>query len=463
MTVTFSDLSSGLTNIFGGLHSGNGLDRDSIGATVHRIHLTLLRTSIGCGITGSFAGAIARGYVNTGIVRDLATPRVIVGVIHSRLARLVNDRRTHLGASGELPAIVVVYNLRNSNGAARSTGLTGCLGTRNREPVLITYSVCHPTTVRRLGIINTTISAPIFRVNARGPILAIRGTLSRTHSCNCSCVVLSATNHLRVSRRLVNRLGGVARTVRIRGVLLIVSSVINRSTIGVTGTFGSLLRVSNIVLAGLSNSAHNNTTLSIGTIAKGPVVFTNINRGLSRLSRFRPSEVTSHVLNVNSILSLVRGIRDRVSRGGTRRATQGLRRGGFSVGSLLSRFRRVGGVNSLGDIVSVVPKVRGRLHSISVSSHRLLEVRTVVASVAGGRHTGPSVLGTSQHHHVTTNTNIGIRSIGHLMGRCRRVGGVFGRVGSGNAGGGLLEGVNNVPPFNFWRGSFGWVVVVVGL
>lgn len=326
---------------------------------------------MGCGITGSFAGGMARHTINRSIVRDLAPTRVIIGVISRRLADLVNNRSTQVRFTSGPPAIVVVYNLRNSNGAARATGLTGVLGGRNEGPLLTTYSICHPTTVSRLGIINRGTNIPIFRVKGTGPIGVTGRTVGHTGSCNGSIIVLSATNQLRVSRTLVSRLGGVGGRIRPGRVLLIVSSVANRSTIGITGDFGRLLSVANIVLAGLSNSAQNNTTLSMGTIANEPVGFTNANRGLSSVRIFRPSEVTDHVLNVNSILALVRSTRGGVSTRGTRRVTRGVVDGGFSFGSLCSRFRRIGGVKPLGNVLSGVPNIKGRLRNISVSSERV--------------------------------------------------------------------------------------------
>lgn len=469
VTLTFRNLSRELRGSFGGLHTGNGLARTSIGSTVHRIHLTLLRTSMGCGITGSFAGSMARETVNRSIVRSLAPNRVIVGVIGRRLAGLVNDARDHLTYTGRPPAIIVVYNLRNSNGAARSTGLTLGLGGRKRHPVLITYSVCEPTTVGRLRIINRRINIPIFRHNARGPMSATLRTLDCTGSRNRSCIFLSATNHLRVSRTLVRRLRGVGSAIRPRRVLLIVSTVANRSTIGITGDFGRALNVSNIVLAGLSNSAENNTTLSMETMANGPVGFINANRGLNSLRAFRPSHVTSEVLKVNSILSFVRETRRDLSRGGTTRLRGGLTGGGFSLGSLLSRFSRVSEVNDLGSAVGVVPNVNSGVGSRSVSRGTFSEFETVVCSVAGSRHVRPSVVGPSQGHEVTTNYKVRIRSIGGLLTRFERVGGVVDRFNNGgNPGvdGGVHQvvrrgprvtrGVVNVAnnkgggPFKFW-------------
>lgn len=437
----FRGLDSELRHSFGVLGNRNGVARVGITRAVGSIHHTLLSTSIGCGITGRFAGGIGRGTLNVGILATIGPNRLVIGLIRSRLTRLVKNRRTPLRLRDH-PTMVLVDNLRNSNGAAFDNGLTGVLGGGgNGGPLLITYSMCHPTTVRRLRMMKRRINIPMCDRSSGGSILDVTSrTLRRTGAGNGSIIVISATNQLTISRRVVRRVDGLGGRLGPSRALFMISSVANRSTMGATGRFGSHLSFGNMILAGLSNSAHNNTTLDVHAIIAGPVGFVNANRGVRTVSIFRPTQVTSHVLKVNSIISLMRHTRRRFSLRRTGGLRGGVHGGRFSFGSFCGRVRRVGGVNGVGSLTTVVPNMNGTVHSISVPRSTFGNVRTVVRDVAPGRHAGPSVLGASHHRHVTGNSNAGVRRMGGLVGRFRRAHGVVRVV----ANGGVTRVVNHV-------------------
>ncbi len=447
------------------LGNRNGVARVGITRALGSIHHTLLSTSIGCGMTGAFASAIGRGTVKRGILATIGPDRLVIGVMRSRLTTLVKNRTIRLGLRNR-PSIILVTNLGNTNGAALSKGLTLVLGAGGHGgPLLTTYSVCHPTTVRRLGMLNRRVKVPICdRPRGGSTITVTRGTVGRTGTGNCSIIVISATNHLTMSRRVVRRVTTVGRTVAPSRALFIISTVAKRSTIGATGRFGSHLSFSNMILAGLSNSAQNNTTLSVHAMMGGPVGFINANRGVRTVSRFRPSHVTSHVLNVNSVISLMRGTRRRCSRRRTHHLRGGVTGGRFSFGSFVSRVRRVGGVNGLGSLTDVVPNINGTVGSVSVSSGTFGDVRTVVRDVAPHRHAGPRVLGADHHRHVTGNSNAGVRRIGQLMGRFSRAHGVVGVIAKDGVNGVVnsVSGVNKVPKVPGVWSVCGWNVGVYG-
>lgn len=449
----FSGLDRELRESFGVLGNRNGVARVGMTRALGSIHGTLLSTSIGCGMTGAFASAMGRGTLKRGMLATIGPDRLVIGVIRSRLARLVNKRAIRVSASNR-PTIVLVSNLRNSNGAAFSKGLTQVLGAGGGHgPLLMTYSICHPTTVRRLHMLTRRVRIPVCsRPSDGGPMRVTRGTVGRTGTGKCSLMVISATKHLTMSRRVVGRVTTVGGTVGPGRVLFIMSSVAKRSTIGATGRFGSHLSFGNMMLAGLSNSAHNNTTLSVHSIIGGPVGFMNANRGLSTVSRFRPTHVTSHVLNVNSVISLMRHTRRRCSRRRTGHLRGGVTGGRFSFGSFLDRVTRVGGVNGLGRLTSVVPNMKGTVGSVSVSSGTFGDVRTVVRSVAPTRHSGPRVLGNSHHAHVTGNDNAAVRRMGHLLGRFSRAHGVVGVMANDGVNG-VVPGVGHWSPGR-WAFSF---------
>lgn len=433
--VTFRKLSRHLRNTVAGVNGGNGVARTSLGRVVHRMHLTLLRTSIGFGMMGSFIGGIGRQTLNSSILRSLSPARRIVGVIGRRLARLVNKRRRPFRFSTGPPAIIVVINLRNTNGAAATKGLTGCVGGgRGGHPVLMTTSICHPTTVGRLRALNGRLSFPICTLKTRtGPISVTGRTIRRTGLSNHSLIVVSATKQLRISRMLVARLGGVGTTIGPARVLFAISTVAKRSTIGMTGSFGRRLNVANIVLAGLSKSAHKKTTLSVQSMAKGPVGFANRNRGLRSFRPFCPRHVSSEVLNVNSLVALVRHTRRSFSRAGTTRVTTGVHRGAFGFGSFVRRVSRIAGVKPLRSLLGVVPNVDGipKLSRVGVSPGSMTRVGTVMLSVAPTRHRGPRVLSRDEHEQVTGNSTESLTRMGHLVGRFGRSESVVGGV-SGN-------------------------------
>ena len=176
-----------------------------------------------------------------------------------------------------------------------------------------------------------------------------------------------------------------------------------------------------LILTKMDGDARGGAALSISAVTGVPVKFMGVGEKTDALEPFYPDRLASRILGMGDMLTLIEKAQEAVDVQQAEEMERKLRKATFDLQDFLDQLRAVQKMGPLGQVLEMVPGMKGRLKAEDVDEGHLSSVEAIVLSMTPRERRDPNVLNASRRRRIAVGSGTSVQEVNQLLNQFRQM------------------------------------------
>jgi signal recognition particle subunit SRP54 len=176
-----------------------------------------------------------------------------------------------------------------------------------------------------------------------------------------------------------------------------------------------------LILTKMDGDARGGAALSITSVTGVPIKFMGVGEKSDALEAFYPDRLASRILGMGDVLTLIekaQGIMDVEKAAEMERK---LRKATFDLQDFLDQLRAVQKMGPLGQVMEMIPGMKGRMGDQELDEGRIKGVEAIVLSMTPRERREPDVLNASRRRRIALGSGTTVQEVNQLLNQFRQM------------------------------------------
>ena len=373
-----------LSAAFSKILSRGVLTEKDIDEAMREIRIALLEADVSLPVVKDFIAQVKEQALGEKVVRSIQPGQMVVKIVHDELVKLLGSDESALNFNAVPPVVILMVGLQGSGKTTTSAKIANKI--KNKKKVLLaSLDVYRPAAQEQLAQLGAQIGVdclPI--VEGEKPAEITKRALKAGKNGGYDVVILDTAGRLHIDETLMNEVVEVKKISNPTEVLLVADSLIGQDACNVAKEFNEKVGITGIVLTRIDGSSRAGAALSMRMISKAPIKFLGTGEKIDEIEEFHPDRLAGRILGQGDVVSLVEKTMEKIDHAEAEKMTNKMLKGKFDLEDMLSQFRQMQKLGSLGSIIGMIPglsKFYSQIEAAGVGDNIVKKQEAIILSM----------------------------------------------------------------------------------
>ena len=420
----FDALGEKLTAVFQRLGGKGRLTEKDIDEALKEVRVALLEADVNFRVARDFVAKVKARCLDAGMLQGLNPGQQVVKVVNEELTAILSagDHRLHHGTSAT--ATLMLVGLQGSGKTTTAAKLATHLAAGGRgKPMLVAADLRRPAAVEQLAALGRQLDVPVYQESPTSStaVRAARNGAAEAARQNCPWAIIDTGGRLQIDDELMEELAEIKKAVNPEEVVLVVDAMTGQEAVNAAAAFHERVGLTGLILTKMDGDARGGAALSISAVTGVPVKFMGVGEKTDALEPFYPDRLASRILGMGDMLTLIEKAQEVVDIQQAEEMERKLRKATFDLQDFLDQLRAVQKMGPLGQVLEMVPGMKGRLKAEDVDEGHLSSVEAIVLSMTPRERRDPNVLNASRRRRIALGSGTSVQEVNQLLNQFRQM------------------------------------------
>ena len=420
----FDALGEKLSAVFHRLGGKGRLTPQDIDEALKEVRVALLEADVNFRVARDFVARIKERCLDAHLLQGLNPGQQVVKVVDEELTAILSagDHRLHHGTSAT--AALMLVGLQGSGKTTTAAKLATHLAANSRaKPMLVAADLRRPAAVEQIAALGTQIDVPVHQEPPASStaVRAARNGVAEAARQGLPWAIIDTGGRLQIDDELMEELSEIKEAVNPQEIILVVDAMTGQEAVNAASAFHQRVGLTGLILTKMDGDARGGAALSISAVTGVPVKFMGVGEKTDALEPFYPDRLASRILGMGDVLTLIEKAQDAVDAKQAEEMERKLRKATFDLQDFLDQLRAVQKMGPLGQVLEMVPGMKGRLQADDVDDRRLKSVEAIVLSMTPRERRDPNVLNASRRRRIASGSGTSVQEVNQLLNQFRQM------------------------------------------
>jgi len=420
----FDALSNKLGAVFRRLSNRGRLTDKDVDEALKEIRVALLEADVNFKVAREFVAKVKERCLGSDVLQGLNPGQQVVKVVNEELTKVLTagDHRLHHGT--ESPAVAMLVGLQGSGKTTTAAKLALHLGgAPGQKTMLVAADLRRPAAIDQLTALGVQLDLPVYSEDPSSTTVlkVAKNGVAEAARLGCPWVIIDTGGRLHIDDELMDELTELKKAIKPQEVILVVDAMTGQDAVRAAGEFNERVGLTGLILSKMDGDARGGAALSISAVTGVPIKFMGVGEKIDALEPFYPDRLASRILGMGDVLTLIEKAQDVMDVEKAEEMERKLRKATFDLQDFLDQLRAVQKMGPLGQVMEMIPGMKGRLGAEELDESRIKGVEAIVLSMTPRERREPDVLNASRRRRIATGSGTSVQEVNQLLNQFRQM------------------------------------------
>lgn len=413
----FESLSKKLLATFDSIRGKNKLSEADVKNALREIKIALLEADVSLFVVKDLLKKIEEKAIGRKVISDVSPANQVVKIVNDELVEMLGNKNDGL-LFDKKPFIILMAGLNGSGKTTTTAKLGKFITDKYQKKVLMVSTDIYRAQAReqlqtwgqRLGIDTLSI------IDGEKVPQIVSRALSIAN--NYDVVLIDTAGRVSIDDEMMDEIEGIKKQCLPSEILLCVDALVGQDAVNIARTFNDRLHLSGIVATRIDGDARGGAILSMRASIGVPVKFMGVGEKAEDLELFFPDRIASRILGMGDIVSLVEKAQEKIDETEAKNLAERMMAGQFTFEDMLSQFRQMKKLGSIGGIMKFLPGVGGfaeKLQSMGMNDDTMKRQEAIILSMTVRERRNPDILLMGRKKRIAKGAGVSVSDVEKLI------------------------------------------------
>lgn len=413
----FESLSKKLLATFDSIRGKDKLSEADVKNALREIKIALLEADVSLFVVKDLLKKIEEKAIGQKVILDVSPANQVVKIVNDELVEMLGNKNDGL-LFDKKPFIILMAGLNGSGKTTTTAKLGKFITDKYQKKVLMVSTDIYRAQAReqlqtwgqRLGIDTLSI------IDGEKVSQIVSRALSVAN--NYDVVLIDTAGRVSIDDEMMDEIEGIKKQCLPDEILLCVDALVGQDAVNIARTFNDRLHLSGIVATRIDGDARGGAILSMRASIGVPVKFMGVGEKAEDLELFFPDRIASRILGMGDIVSLVEKAQEKIDETEAKNLAERMMAGQFTFEDMLSQFRQMKKLGSIGGIMKFLPGIGGfaeKLQSMGMNDDTMKRQEAIILSMTVRERRNPDILLMGRKKRIAKGAGVSVSDVEKLI------------------------------------------------
>ena len=416
----FESLSKKLIKTLDAIRGKDKLSESDVESALREIKIALLEADVSLSVVKDLMERIKAKAVGQKIISDVSPANQVVKIVNDELVSLLGEKNETLDLGDGKPAVILMAGLNGSGKTTTTSKLAKFLKDKeNKKILLASVDIYRPqareqlrTLAERIGVDSLDI------IPDEKPFDIVKRALKVAKDSSYDVLFIDTAGRVSIDDEMMREIIEIKKLSSPVEILLCVDSLMGQDGVNVAKAFNDAIGLSGIIMTRVDGDARGGSAISMRHITGVPIKFLGSGEKPEDLEIFFPDRIASRILGMGDIVSLVEQAQAKIDEDEAKKLTERMLSGQFNFNDMLSQFRQVKKLGSIGGIMKFLPGIGGlaeKLASAGMNDDMMKRQEAIILSMTPKERINPDILLMGRKKRIAKGAGVSVSDVEKLI------------------------------------------------
>jgi signal recognition particle subunit SRP54 len=419
----FENLTQRLQEVFKGLRKRGILREADVDQVMRDLRLALLEADVHYKVVKDFIARVRDRAVGTEVAQALSPAQQVIKIVQEELISTLG-KPGRLEFTGRAPHSLMLVGLQGSGKTTMVAKLARHLKGKGRHPLMVAADTYRPAAVEQLEVLGQRLNLPVYSegTQASPPEICMRG-VEEARNRGFDIVLLDTAGRLQIDEAMMAELDSIADQIQPTEVLLVADAMTGQEAVNIATGFHQRLGLTGLILTKMDGDARGGAAISMRAVTGVPIKLLGTGEKMDGLEIFHPERMASRILGMGDVLTLIERLEDAFDEEQVRQMSDKIRQAEFTLEDLLEQMRQMRRVGSVGQVIEMLPKVKGLTSDVGPkeADRQMRRTEAIILSMTPGERRNPRIINASRKRRISRGSGTTVQEVNSLLSQFRTI------------------------------------------
>lgn len=416
----FESLSKKLLKTLDYIRGKDKLNEIDVENALREIKIALLEADVSLNVVKDLMGRIKDKAVGQKIIEDVSPSQQVVKIVNDELVSLLGEKNESLKLNDGKLSVILMAGLNGSGKTTTTAKLAKLLHDKDSKKVLLASAdVYRPQAREQLQTLAQKIGVDSLDIVAdEKPLDIVKRALKVANASNYDVLFIDTAGRVSIDDDMMKEIVEIKKLSLPDEILLCVDSLMGQDGVNVATAFNDAIGLTGIVMTRVDGDARGGSAISMHYITGVPIKFLGSGEKPEDLELFFPDRIASRILGMGDIVSLVEQAQAKIDENEAKALTERMLNGQFNFNDMLSQFRQVKKLGSIGGIMKFLPGIGGlteKLQMAGINDNMMKRQEAIILSMTKKERLNPDILLMGRKKRIAKGAGVSLSDVEKLI------------------------------------------------
>lgn len=416
----FESLSKKLLKTLDYIRGKDKLSESDVENALREIKIALLEADVSLNVVKDLMGRIKDKAVGQKIIEDVSPSQQVVKIVNDELVSLLGEKNESLKLNDGKLSVILMAGLNGSGKTTTTAKLAKLLHDKDSKKVLLASAdVYRPQAREQLQTLAQKIGVDSLDIVAdEKPLDIVKRALKVANASNYDVLFIDTAGRVSIDDDMMKEIVEIKKLSLPDEILLCVDSLMGQDGVNVATAFNDAIGLTGIVMTRVDGDARGGSAISMHYITGVPIKFLGSGEKPEDLELFFPDRIASRILGMGDIVSLVEQAQAKIDENEAKALTERMLNGQFNFNDMLSQFRQVKKLGSIGEIMKFLPGIGGlteKLQMAGINDNMMKRQEAIILSMTKKERLNPDILLMGRKKRIAKGAGVSLSDVEKLI------------------------------------------------
>lgn len=416
----FESLSKKLLKTLDYIRGKDKLSESDVENALREIKIALLEADVSLNVVKDLMGRIKDKAVGQKIIEDVSPSQQVVKIVNDELVSLLGEKNESLKLNDGKLSVILMAGLNGSGKTTTTAKLVKLLHDKDSKKVLLASAdVYRPQAREQLQTLAQKIGVDSLDIVAdEKPLDIVKRALKVANASNYDVLFIDTAGRVSIDDDMMKEIVEIKKLSLPDEILLCVDSLMGQDGVNVATAFNDAIGLTGIVMTRVDGDARGGSAISMHYITGVPIKFLGSGEKPEDLELFFPDRIASRILGMGDIVSLVEQAQAKIDENEAKALTERMLNGQFNFNDMLSQFRQVKKLGSIGGIMKFLPGIGGlteKLQMAGINDNMMKRQEAIILSMTKKERLNPDILLMGRKKRIAKGAGVSLSDVEKLI------------------------------------------------
>lgn len=416
----FESLSKKLLKTLDYIRGKDKLSESDVENALREIKIALLEADVSLNVVKDLMGRIKDKAVGQKIIEDVSPSQQVVKIVNDELVSLLGEKNESLKLNDGKLSVILMAGLNGSGKTTTTAKLAKLLHDKDSKKVLLASAdVYRPQAREQLQTLAQKIGVDSLDIVAdEKPLDIVKRALKVANASNYDVLFIDTAGRVSIDDDMMKEIVEIKKLSLPDEILLCVDSLMGQDGVNVATAFNDAIGLTGIVMTRVDGDARGGSAISMHYITGVPIKFLGSGEKPEDLELFFPDRIASRILGMGDIVSLVEQAQAKIDENEAKALTERMLNGQFNFNDMLSQFRQVKKLGSIGGIMKFLPGIGGlteKLQMAGINDNMMKRQEAIILSMTKKERLNPDILLMGRKKRIAKGAGVSLSDVEKLI------------------------------------------------
>lgn len=416
----FESLSKKLLKTLDYIRGKDKLSESDVENALREIKIALLEADVSLNVVKDLMGRIKDKAVGQKIIEDVSPSQQVVKIVNDELVSLLGEKNESLKLNDGKLSVILMAGLNGSGKTTTTAKLAKLLHDKDSKKVLLASAdVYRPQAREQLQTLAQKIGVDSLDIVAdEKPLDIVKRALKVANASNYDVLFIDTAGRVSIDDDMMKEIVEIKKLSLPDEILLCVDSLMGQDGVNVATAFNDAIGLTGIIMTRVDGDARGGSAISMHYITGVPIKFLGSGEKPEDLELFFPDRIASRILGMGDIVSLVEQAQAKIDENEAKALTERMLNGQFNFNDMLSQFRQVKKLGSIGGIMKFLPGIGGlteKLQMAGINDNMMKRQEAIILSMTKKERLNPDILLMGRKKRIAKGAGVSLSDVEKLI------------------------------------------------